>query len=45
MKLERVSFMPKDLERLLRGVWYELGYKGWIGVSREGGRVLVERLA
>lgn len=34
--------MPKDLERLTGGEWYELGHKGWIGVSREGCRVLMD---
>lgn len=42
MKLERMNFMPKDLERLPGGVWYELGHKGWMGVSREGCRVLMD---
>lgn len=31
--------MPKDLERLLGGMWCELGHKGWTGVLREECRV------
>lgn len=37
-----MSFIPKDLKRLLGGVWCEVGPEGWTGVSREGCRVWVD---